>query len=232
MVNKQAIVLCSGGLDSFVTAWYVKKKLGYKKIKLLFFNYGQKSIKEELFCVKKLAKQLKAKLKIINLKWLGKISTSLINRNKKIGESEIIKWYVPCRNTIFLTCALAHAESDFLKDSIKSDIFIGIKYEGLGFNDTKQIFLRKINELAEVCVQAGSYKIIAPFINKDKEEIIEIADKMGLKFEDTYSCYVGAGFKKVKGKILPFHCGMCAGCLARKKGFRFSSVKDKSVYNK
>lgn len=224
----QAIILVSGGVDSYVTAWYVKKRFKnkYKKIKLLFFDYGQKACKEELFCVKKLAKQLNSELKIMNSGWLGEISTSLINRNKKTGKNETIKWYVPCRNSIFLLIALAHAESDYLKKKIKSDIFIGIKYEGeLCFNDTTPKFLKKINGLAKICVQKGSYGIKAPFIDKDKEELIELADKMGLDLESTYSCYLGGiGNKKL------IHCGVCAGCEARKKGFKFSNIKDPSTY--
>lgn len=230
---KQAIILTSGGLDSYVTSFYVKKSKKYGKIKILFFNYGQKCLRQEEFCVKKLAREIKAELKIIDLKWLGKISTSLINKNKKTGKEEIIKWYVPCRNTIFLISALAYAESDFLKskEKIKSDIFLGIKHEGeISFNDTKPIFLQKVNELIKVCVQRGKYKIIAPFINKDKENIIDLVSKLNLKLKKTYSCYIGAGFKKRKGEIIPVHCGKCAGCKARKKGFKFSNVRDPSFY--
>ena len=84
--------------------------------------------------------------------------------------------------------------------------------------------MKKINNLAEVCIQQGKYKIKAPFINKEKEEIIELGKKMKLKLNETYSCYIGAESKK------PVHCGKCAGCLARKKGFRFSVVKDESRY--
>jgi len=232
MKNKQqAIILASGGLDSFVVAHYVKN-LG-KEIKLLFFDYNQKSFNEEKFCVQKLAKQLKAELKIIDITWLGKISTSLINKNKKTGKDEIINWYVPCRNTIFISSALAYAESDFLSKKIKSNIYSGIKYEGeLCFKDTTPKFLKKINELTKVCVQKGNYKIIAPFINKDKENIIELANNLKINLQDTYSCYIGKGFKKLNNKKIPIHCGKCAGCLARKKGFKFSNVKDISIYEK
>ncbi len=233
--DNQAILLASGGLDSFVTAHYIKKKLG-KDVKILFFNYGQQCLKEELFCLRKLAKQLKAKLKIIKLKWLGDISTSLINKGKG-GKEEIINWYVPCRNSIFILSALAHAESEFLSKNKKSDIYVGIKYEGdLSFNDTTPEFIKKINELAKKAVQKGEYKIKAPFIKKDKEDIIEIGRKLGVNFLDTYSCYIGKGFKNIKrkgkSKKIPLHCGKCAGCLARKKGFKFSEIKDNSLYLK
>ncbi|MFH1500729.1 MAG: 7-cyano-7-deazaguanine synthase [archaeon] len=229
---KEAIILVSGGLDSYVTAWYAKK-VGKRKVKLLFFDYGQKGIEEELFCTQKLAGELKARLKIVDIKWLGEISTSLINKNKKTGKTEIIKWYVPCRNAVFLTAALAYAESEFLSKNKKSDIYLGVKYEGeISFNDTKEAFIRKVNELSKVATQKGSYKIVTPFIKKDKEEIINLAKKMGLDLEQTYSCYRSNEFARVNNKKIPIHCGDCAGCKARKKGFRFSEIKDPSIYVK
>ncbi len=230
MMNKQAIILASGGLDSSVLSFYVKNKLKINKIKLLFFDYNQKALKEELFCVRNLAKKLEAKLEIIDVKWLGEISTSLINRNKKTGKNEIIKWYVPFRNSILLVNALSIAESEFIKKGITSDIFLGIKYEGeLRFKDTTPGFLNEINRLAKFS-QKGKFGIIAPFINKDKEDVIELAEKLGINLEETYSCYLGAGFAKINGRKIAIHCGKCAGCKARKKGFRFSSIKDKSIY--
>lgn len=225
---KNAIILASGGLDSSVLVNYVKEKQK-RKIILLFFDYGQRCLNEELFCVKLLAKKLKAKLKIIEMRWLGRISTSLINKGGG-GKEEIIKWYVPFRNSVFIIAALAHAESEFINKKKKSDVYLGIKYEGeLSFNDTKPEFLRDINNLAKHA-QKGNFKILAPFINKDKEEIIEMGKEIGVKFEDTYSCYLGRGFVRMNNKKIPVHCGKCAGCLARKKGFNFCHVKDFSLY--
>jgi len=224
----KALILASGGLDSSVLAYYVKKKMN-KDISLLFFDYGQKSLKEELFCMRNLAKKLEAELKVVNLRWLGEISTSLINKGKG-GKEEIIKWYVPFRNSVFLTSALAHAESDFIRKNIKQDVYIGIKYEGkISFNDTKPEFLKAINSLAKFS-QKGKFRIIAPFINKDKEDIIDMAKKLKVNLGETYSCYLGAGFAKINGKKIPVHCGKCAGCKARKKGFKFSEVDDESFY--
>lgn len=227
-MRKQTILLASGGLDSSVLAFYLKKRLR-KRIKMIFFDYGQKALKEEMFCVKNLAEKLKSELKIIDLRWLGKISTSLINKGKNSKE-EIIKWYVPFRNSLFLVSALSIAESEFIKKGTESYIFIGIKYEGqLRFKDTSKEFLIEINKLAEFS-QKGRFKIMAPFINKDKEEIIELGKELGVSSEETYSCYLGGGFTKVNGKKIPVHCGKCAGCKARKKGFRFSNIKDISLY--
>lgn len=229
-----AIILCSGGLDSVVLAHYLKKIQKIENLKLIFLNYNQKSLNEELFCVKKAAKELNADLKIIDVKWLGKISTSLINKNideneiKNINEKEeIISWYVPCRNSLFLLIGLAIAESEFISKNEKYDIYLGIKYEGeLQFKDTTPEFLEQMNKTAEFCTQDGNYKFIAPFLNKDKEELIKIAEELGVDLKSTYSCYIGKGFENE----IPVHCGICGGCKSRKKGFKFSDVRDVSVY--
>ncbi len=222
MENKasKAIILASGGLDSSILAYWIKKKQEIKDIELIFFDYNQKCLQEELFCVQKLAETLNAKLNIIELPWLNDISTSIINKERERENDEEIKnWYVPCRNTIFLTIALAYAESEFIKIKKKSDIYIGIKYEGdLQFNDTTPEFVESINKLSKNATQFGDYKIKAPFLNKEKEELINLAKELGVDLSLTYSCYIGGGFEQGK----PIHCGKCAGCLARKKGFRFA----------
>jgi len=224
---EKAIVLVSGGLDSYVTAHYVKKRLE-REVKLLFFDYGQKALEEELWSVKNLAKELDCELEIVKLPWLGKISTSFINKEGG-GENKISDWYVPCRNSIFLISALAFAESYFIKTGEESEIYLGIKYEGeLRFKDTTKEFIENMNELSKETTQRG-FKIIAPFIDKDKEDIIELGEEMGIDLSKSYSCYLGA--KRYVGASFPLaHCGKCAGCLARKKGFKFSKVEDKTVY--
>ena len=80
---RNAIVLCSGGLDSVVTAYYVRKRLRYDKIILLFFNYDQKNYKAERKYSKRNASDLNAKFIEIKLSELGKLSNSLINLNQK-----------------------------------------------------------------------------------------------------------------------------------------------------
>ena len=110
---KNALILCSGGLDSVVTANHVKKRLKYDKLTILFFNYKQKTLIQERNASKKCARELNAEFIEINLRWLSDISTSLINKEGEITKvnrydlkdtkKESEKWYVPCRNTLFLT---------------------------------------------------------------------------------------------------------------------------------
>ncbi|MEK6878928.1 MAG: 7-cyano-7-deazaguanine synthase, partial [Nanoarchaeota archaeon] len=118
---KNALILCSGGLDSVTTAHLAKKSLGYKKIKILFFNYRQRNLREEKKFSRNCALELRAEFIEIPLTWLNKISTSLINSAKKANKlkrkdlkntrEESNKWYVPYRNAVFIINALAFAES-------------------------------------------------------------------------------------------------------------------------
>jgi len=231
--RKSAIILCSGGLDSVATAFYVKKQLKYDKMTILFFNYGQKSLKQEkkysLLCTR----QIGAKFIEIKLDWLGNISNSLINKPGKIKKlnrkdlkdtsKESQKFYVPCRNTIFLTYALAIAESIFLKDKIKSDIFVGFKCEGKeAYPDTTEDFVKEINQLSKFSC-AGKFKVYAPLIKKDKEDIILLGEKLKINLNKTFSCY-----SPIKGE----HCGYCLACKLRQEGFYWADVKDPTKYFK
>ena len=230
MIMKNAIILCSGGLDSVVTAHYVKKRLGYGKIIILFFNYGQKTLESERKYSKKCASDLNADFIEINLKWLGEISNSLINKKgsgKKLKKKDLKdtkkeseKFYVPCRNTIFLTHALALAESKYIKDKKIYDLFVGFKCEGKeSYPDTTKKFVSEINNLASISC-AHKFKLNAPLIDKDKEDIVLLGKKLGVKFENTYSCYI----KKEN------HCGECLACKLRQAGFYWANVEDPTFY--
>ncbi|MBI2508141.1 7-cyano-7-deazaguanine synthase [Candidatus Woesearchaeota archaeon] len=229
---KNAIILCSGGLDSVVTSYKVRGEYG--KMKFLFFDYNQRSLREEEFCSRKIADKLNAEFIKIDLKWLGRISGSSINKRGKYKETsekdledsskEITNWWIPARNSVFLVNALAFAEAEFLKNKERYDILIGLKNEGREhMKDTSPEFVKKINELAEEGTHDGGYKIIAPLIELDKTEVIRLGEKLKVPFELTYSCYVES-----KNKLE--HCGKCLNCVLRKKSFYWSDVKDPTSY--
>ena len=231
--SKNAIILCSGGLDSVVTAHYIKKKRGYDKLKFLFFDYGQRALNQERKCSKECAKDLKGEFIEINLKWLGDISNSLINkegiikrlkkRDLKNTRKESEKYYVPCRNTIFLTYALVIAESLWIKNKEKNNIFVGFKCEGKeSYPDTTERFVNEINKLSKIGCST-KFEIKAPLIKKDKEDIVNLGKKLGVKIEYTFSCYSPLNKKQ---------CGYCLACMLRKQGFYWANVKDKTAYAK
>lgn len=232
MINKRnAIILCSGGLDSVVTAFYVKNRLNYEKLMILFFDYGQKSLKEERKCTKRCAKELDAEFREVNLKWLGKVSDSLLNKKGKVKRikrkelkdtsKESAKFYVPCRNLIFLTNALALAESEHIKHKKNFDIFVGFKCEGKeSYPDTTKSFVNEINKIVGISCLTKS-RVIAPLIEKDKEDIILLGKKLSVKFENTFSCY-----NPQKNK----QCGYCLACKLRQEGFYWANLADPTNY--
>lgn len=228
---KNAIILCSGGIDSTVTAYYVKHKLSYESIKILFFNYNQKSIKEERSASRYFAKQLNAKFIEISLPELHELSTSLINVKGKVNKirkddlkdtkKESKNWYVPARNLVFISYASALADSIFIKEKVKSDIFLGFKCEGKdSYPDTTKEFTEKANKLLS---NSSSYpiKIKTPLIDMNKEDIIILGLKLGVKLEHTFSCYSPKNHS---------HCGFCLACALRKHGFYWANIKDKTRY--
>ncbi len=226
---KSAIVLCSGGIDSVTTA-YLAKSRTYKEIHILFFDYGQRSIDGERKCSLKCAEDLNCDFKEVNVKEISTFSPSLINvkkahnemsrENLKDTKKESENWYVPMRNLIFLSYALAYAEYLDITKSEKNDIFVGFKNDGKeSFPDTTPDFVESVNEISKVSSK-GKYKIIAPLIEKDKEDIILLGKKLGVDFVNTYSCYIS-------GKI---HCGTCLACALRKEGFRWANLEDHTKY--
>jgi len=234
---KNALILLSGGLDSATTLYYVKNKLKPKKIICLFIDYGQLALKEEEYCSRNLSKKIKAKFKKINLKWLGDISQSLTNKKGKIPKTDprnivkekkqLLRWWVPSRNTIFLAAALAHAESKFLSKKEKYEIYIGLKHEGkVPMKDTTKEFIQEFNKLAIHSTHHGKYKIIAPLIDLDKDEIVKLAHSLNVPIESTYSCYIGSKF--IKNKLI--HCGTCSNCIQRKQAFYWANIKDPTSY--
>ena len=231
MVKKKAIILCSGGLDSVVTAHGVASKYDYKELIILFFNYGQKSLVCERECSQQCADDFGGRFVEVELKWLGEIYNSLINkkgvvkklekRNLKDTKKASEEFYVPCRNTVFLVHALALAESIFIKDGLNSDIFVGFKCEGgEGYPDTTKKFVKEINQLSKIGC-SGDFKIIAPLISRDKEDIIRLGEKLGVDFKKTFSCYV-SNTKQ---------CGSCLACQLRKAGFYWAGVEDPTDYS-
>ncbi|MCK9596951.1 7-cyano-7-deazaguanine synthase [Candidatus Pacearchaeota archaeon] len=232
MLDKTAIILCSGGIDSVVTAYYTKRVLGYKRLKIVFFDYGQRSLINEEFFSKLCGKNIGADFIKIRLNWLSEISNSLINKNKKVKKiskknlkdtkKESEKYYVPCRNLLFLSYALALAESIYIKEKKDCDIFVGFKCEGEeSYPDTTNEFVRRLNNLSEKGC-SGNFKIIAPLIKKDKEDIIILGKKLGVDFRKTFSCYISDKKKK--------HCGKCLACALRKSGFYWAGKKDPTDY--
>ena len=241
---KRGLMLLSGGLDSVATAYYVKKKLKYDVLDVLYVDYGHRAHEQELFCVNKIASLLSSTVHTVSMDWLGDLSGSYINRtgtfpkttttdlgNVKKGKKELLNWWVPCRNSLLLLAGLAHAESTYLNTKKKYDIFIGFKDEGkIPMKDATKAFLDDMNALVNNATHHGFYTFKAPLLKYDKTDVVKLGETLNIPWEYTYSCYTGSGFITVNNKKIPLHCGTCLNCQLRKKGFYWSAVTDPSRY--
>jgi len=225
-MTKKAVCLVSGGIDSSTTAFIAKSK-GYE-IYALSFNYGQKH-KRELNCAKKTISSLDAKKHVIFDIDLGLFGgSSLVDKSlepekdqelAEIGKT-IPSTYVPARNTVFLSIALAYAEV------VDADaIFIGVTATDYsGYPDCRPEYIEAFKKMANLSTKKGvegkPIEIYAPLISLSKAEIIKKGLDLGVPFANTWSCYRG-GDKA---------CGTCDSCLLRLKGFKESGNKDPIVY--
>jgi 7-cyano-7-deazaguanine synthase len=227
-MTKMAVCLISGGIDSCVTA-HLAKKDGYD-IYALTFNYGQRH-KKEVECAKKIASSLNAKKHVLLDIDLAKFGGSSLTDNSKSIERDhtldeigktIPSTYVPGRNTVFLSIALAYAES------IDADaIYIGVtSADYSGYPDCRPEYIEAFQKMANLAnkrgVEGKPIKIFAPLIHMTKAQIINEGTKLRVQFENTWSCY--AGDKKA--------CGRCDSCLLRLKGFKEAGIKDPIEYKK
>jgi len=225
---KKAIILLSGGLDS-ATCLVIAKEQGYKCYGLSF-KYGQRH-QFEIKSAKKLARHYNISdhitMNIDLRKFGGSALTDNIQVPKKRNENKMSKeipiTYVPARNTIFLSFALAYAE---VKDS--NDIFIGVNaLDYSGYPDCRPLFINSFEKMANLGTKTGindsSIKIHTPLINMKKSEIIQKGISLGLDFKMTHSCYD------------PYEngspCGECDSCILRLAGFKQAGLNDPLEYN-
>jgi len=226
--DRKAVVLSSGGIDS-TTAMAIAKYEGFKIYSLTFF-YGQRHA-FELQVAQKVANAIGvAKHLVINidLKQIGGSSlTDDIDVPKDRDEQEMTRGipvtYVPARNTIFLSFALAWAE--VLKSS---DIFIGVNaIDYSGYPDCRPEYIDAFERMANLATKAGvegvtNIRIRTPLIHLTKAQIIQKGMELGVDFALTHSCY--------DPSPQGLACGKCDSCLLRRKGFKEAGVIDPTRY--
>jgi len=227
-MNKKAVVLLSGGLDSSTILAYAISK-GFDIYAISFF-YGQRH-KFELEASKKVAEHLGVKdhkTAHIDLRVFGGSAlTAEIDvpkgRTEAEMDGEIPITYVPARNTIFLSFALAYAEvigSD--------DIFIGVNaVDYSGYPDCRPEYIEAYEKMANLATKSGvesetRLTIHTPLIDLKKSEIITIGLNLGVDYSITSTCY------DPNEKGLP--CGICDSCVLRLKGFSALGIDDPAEY--
>ena len=222
MVRK-AVVLLSGGMDSATTLAMAKKD-GFECY-ALSFRYGQRH-SAELNAAKYLAKRLKAKmLRIVNMDLAGIGNSALTDTSMDIPEQPgegIPVTYVPARNTVFLSVALAWAE---VIDA--QDIFIGVNaVDYSGYPDCRPEYISAFQKMANLATKAAvegkAVKINTPLIDLSKAEIVKTGTDLGLDFACTVSCY--------QADEQGLACGKCDACRLRQAGFESAGIPDSTRY--
>jgi len=228
MTENKVVLLLSGGLDSATTAAIAKEEGCI--IIALTFDYGQRH-RIELESASKVAKHLDLNKHLILNMDLSQIGGSALTdsidvpkqRSNEQMKEGIPITYVPARNTIFLSYALAVAEVE--KASI---IYIGANsLDYSGYPDCRPAFIEAFEKLANLAtitaVEGSKIEIKAPLIDLSKAEIIKRGTELGLDYSLTFSCYdpVNEGLA----------CGQCDSCILRKKGFAEAGLSDPIRYS-
>ncbi len=226
---KKAIVLCSGGVDSS-TALAIAQEEGYE-LYALSIDYGQRH-QIEIQRAKEIAKFFGVKDHQVIKMDLRQIGGSALTsdlpvpKNRSGAEigSGIPVTYVPARNTIFLSFALAWAEVLGAEA-----VFIGVNVlDYSGYPDCRPEYIEAFESLAHLATKAGVEKklllrIQAPLIRMTKAQIIQRGHELRVPFHLTHSCYDPTP----KGNA----CGHCDSCILRKKGFEEAGIKDPIAYD-
>jgi len=242
MQAKRAVVLLSGGLDS-ATVLAIAKSQGYEPY-ALSFSYGQRHI-FELEAARRVAASIGVeahRIAVIDLRVFGGSALTgdfAVPKGRAIDEMAhgIPITYVPARNTIFLSFALAWAEV-----LGSSDIFIGVNaLDYSGYPDCRPEFIEAFETMANLATKAGvegrgphgqvfvrgvesrqRLTIHTPLIALTKAEIVRKGIELGVDYSLTSSCYDPAA------NGAP--CGQCDSCLLRRKGFRENGIEDPLAY--
>jgi 7-cyano-7-deazaguanine synthase len=226
--GKAAVVLLSGGLDS-ATVLALARRDGFRPY-ALSFRYGQRHA-TELEAAAKVAAALgvvRHAVAEIDLRFVGgsALTSDLAvpkGRSLEAMAAEIPVTYVPARNTIFLSYALAWAES---LDA--ADIFVGVNaLDYSGYPDCRPEYIEAFERMANLATRAGvtgqtRFRIHTPLIRMTKAEIIATGLSLGVDYGLTRSCYDPAPDGAA--------CGACDSCLLRLKGFRENSLDDPAPY--
>lgn len=223
-MTKKGLVSLSGGLDS-ATTLAIAKSRGYE-VSAISFDYKQRNDIELQAACKVARDQNVAEHKIVTVD-LAQIGGSALTDDIPVPtvdlhDEEIPATYVPGRNLIFLSLALAWAEVNDI-----FDIFIGVNsLDFSGYPDCRPEFIESFEKTANLATRAGTtgndIKIHTPIIKMTKSEIIRKGVALGVNYANTLSCYAPDSHGRA--------CGKCDSCRLRKKGFEEAGVKDPTTY--
>jgi 7-cyano-7-deazaguanine synthase len=216
----KSVLILSGGLDSVILLNSLKSK-GHE-VHALSFNYGQRHAKE-LQYAKQWAEKLCSSHQIIDLDFMKIIASNsaLTNHSNHLPEEHYTNanqkiTVVPNRNMVMLSIGIALAEN------IGADaVYYGCHANDFTiYPDCRPDFVNALSKASEL----GTYqqvKVLAPFVNISKSDIVKLGSDLAVPFIDTWSCYKGE----------EIHCGKCATCQERIEAFQIAGVADPTPYN-
>ncbi len=223
---RKAIVLLSGGLDS-TTALAMARAAGFECYALTV-RYGQLH-QVEIDAARRAASAFGAKAhNLIEIDLSPLAASALTDRaiavpkDRTLAEigatGDVPSTYVPARNTVLLSLALAWAESLGARD-----IFVGVNVlDASGYPDCRPDFIAAFQALAQVATRAGGFTLHAPLIELTKAQIIERGVGLGVDYSQTHSCY--------DPNAAGLACGRCDACALRRKGFSDAGITDPTRY--
>ena len=218
---KKSVVLFSAGVDSTTTLYWALKR--YEKVSALTFDYGQRN-RIEVNMAQKLAQKLSIpqKILLVDLKQIGGSSLTdarlFIPQYERMEEIEegLPSTYVPFRNGIFLALAAAWAEAEGIKDIVCGFNTI----DSPNYPDTRNQFVKAMEEAINQGTGASfsreKIRIIAPFSNMKKSEIIKEGLSLGADYSFSISCY--------SGEEIP--CQKCSSCILRQNAWEEIGLQD------
>ncbi|HZW24507.1 MAG TPA: 7-cyano-7-deazaguanine synthase QueC [Gallionella sp.] len=222
-MKKNAVVLLSGGLDS-ATVLAMARAQGYECY-ALSVDYGQRH-HSELEAADRVAKMLGAKEhRVVHIDLTGFGGSALTDSNIAVPQQPgegIPTTYVPARNTIMLSLALAWAE--VLQSQ---DIFIGVNaVDYSGYPDCRPAFIEAFERMANLATKAAveghALTVHAPLLHLSKAEIVRQGSALGVDYAQTVSCYQA----DEQGRA----CGVCDSCRLRRAGFAAAGIPDPTPY--
>lgn len=220
-MNKKAICILSGGMDSTLSS-YIAKNEGYEII-AVHFNYGQRTEKRELKAFRDICDDLGILEKYeIDIPFFTQIGASALTDKNIDVPTEGVKpgvpiTYVPFRNGIFLSITAAIAEKEGA-----TAMYIGVVQEdSSGYPDCTDEFIQDITKaINQGTKKETKIEIITPLVHLTKAQIVEEAIKLNVPLEHTWSCY------KEENEA----CGVCDSCRLRLNGFKLANAVDPIPY--
>lgn len=217
---ERALVVCSGGMDSVVSAVYAQKTL-HMDVHLIHFLYGSRAEGPEVEAVKAVAKEMGVPLTLFPLRVYSKGDSPLLDPDSKVagGEAgaEFAHEWVPARNLLLLSVATAFAEARGI-----DTIVLGNNLEEAGaYPDNEPEFIARFNDLLPFAVGDGKrMKVLMPVGNYMKHEIVALGVQLGAPLHLTWSCY----------RAGEMHCGTCGPCYMRRTAFAINNLPEVITY--